>query len=108
MIMPDHLHALITLGERLLLGQTIQRLKAKTSATLRTNGVAWQRDFFDHRLRGNEDVRPVFLYVYLNPYRKNLCSRSERWPWFHCCEDDWAWFKTNLDADLPPPEWLAL
>ena len=106
-IMPDHLHVLIRLGERLSLGQLIQRLKAKTSPTLRVKGLKWERGFFDHRLRPDEPLLPVFLYIYLNPYRANLCRSSDTWPEYHCCEEDWEWFRPLLDQDLPAPEWLA-
>lgn len=107
-IMPDHVHLLIKLGPRLPLGKAVSRLKAKTSAALREKGYTWERDFFDHRLRGGDDVLDVFLYIYLNPYRAGLCARSEAWPWFHCHPDDWVWFRDYLNEDRPPPEWLAL
>jgi REP element-mobilizing transposase RayT len=107
-IMPDHVHLLIELGTRLPLGKAVSRLKAKTSASLRSVGLGWERGFFDHRLRANDDVLDVFLYIYLNPYRAGLCQRTEAWPWFHCHPGDWVWFRDYLDADRPPPEWLAL
>ena len=107
-IMPDHVHLLIELGPRLPLGKAVSRLKAKTSAVLREKGLAWERGFFDHRLRANDDVLDVFFYIYLNPYRASLCGLSEAWPWFHCHPDDWVWFRDYLTADRPPPEWLAV
>ncbi len=108
-IMPDHIHLLITLGERLSLDKSINRLKAKTSALLRVrpSPLTWQRGFFDHKLRADEPLFAIFLYVYLNPYRAALCEYTSRWPWFYCRSEDWAWFKNHLDADLPPPAWLS-
>jgi putative transposase len=107
-IMPDHIHILAILGERLPLGRSIQRLKAKTSASLRAVGIDWERDFFDHRLRVANDVLGVLLYIYLNPYRAGLLARTARWPWFHCRPVDWEWFRDRLDEERPPPEWLAM
>ena len=106
-MMPNHLHLLVRLGERLSLGQTIQRLKAKTSASLRTRALSWERGFFDRKLRPAEPLLPVFLYIYLNPYRAKLCELSTRWPDYRCCEEDWSWFQKLLDQDLPMPEWLS-
>ena len=106
-IMPDHLHALIVLGERLSLARAVQRLKAKTSAVLHSAGLAWERGFFDHKLRADEPVDPIFRYIYLNPYRANLLPISERWPHYHCAAADWAWFSRQLDRDLPIPDWLV-
>ena len=105
-VMPDHIHLLITLGQRLLLGRTIQRLKAKTSAALRQALVRWERGFFDHQLRPDDDCLAIFLYIYLNPYRGGLIAKNEKWPCYYCCEDDWTWFSSYLDHEIQPPEWL--
>jgi len=107
-VMPDHMHLLIELGVKLCLGKAVSRLKAMTSACLRAGGIDWERGFFDHRLRTADDILDVLLYIYLNPYRAGLCARTESWPWFHCHPDDWAWFRGYLNADRPPPEWLAM
>jgi len=106
-IMPDHVHLLIELGDRLSLEKAVSRLKAKTSAALRAAGITWERGFFDRRLRARDAALDVFLYVYLNPYRAGLTERAQRWPWFYCRPSDWEWFKSYLDEDRPPPEWLA-
>ncbi|MBA4137372.1 MAG: hypothetical protein C0518_08675 [Opitutus sp.] len=60
-VMPDHIHVLFVLGERLPLGKCIQRLKAKTSADLLDTACEWERDFFDHRLRPDDERLPIFL-----------------------------------------------
>ena len=108
-VMPDHLHALAILGERLTLGQSIGRLKSKTKPALLTiapSSLEWERDFYDHHVRPDEDRLALFLYIFLNPYRANLCARGDRWPWYFCREEDWAWFKGELDTERPHPEWL--
>ncbi len=105
-IMPDHVHLLITLGERLSLGKTLSRLKAKTSASLGAHNLTWERGFFDHRVRPDEDRASIFHYIYMNPYRANLCAHTELWPWFQCADVDRAWFEPRLDDDLPSPTWL--
>lgn len=107
-IMPDHAHLLIELGAKLSLEKAVSRLKAKPSAGLRAAGLGWERGFFDHRLRADDDRLDVFLYVFLNPYRAGLCAGTESWPWFYCHPDDWAWFRDYLNADRPPPDWLAV
>jgi len=107
-IMADHLHLLITLGGRLSLDKCVNRLKAKTSALIKAHSpsLSRQRGFFDHKLRTEDSLAAVLLYVYLNPYRAQLCERTATWPWFYCHAEHWAWFKDTLDADLPPPEWI--
>jgi putative transposase len=105
-IMPDHLHLVVTLGERLSLSQCVQRIKARTSAELKACGLSWERGYFDHRMHPEDAVLPVFLYIYLNPYRAGLLTSEGRWPQFRCGADDWSWFRTELESDLPVPEWL--
>jgi putative transposase len=106
-VMPDHVHVSAVLGNRLTLGQCVGRFKAKTASALRTLSAAWERDFFDHRIRPDEDRAPAYLYVYLNPYRAGLCPADARWPWQVWAQECWTWFGTYLHADLPPPQWLA-
>jgi putative transposase len=108
-VMPDHVHLLFVLGERLFLGKSLARLKAKTADALcrYAPGAKWERDFFDRHVRPDDDVLALFLYVFLNPYRAGLCRHGERWPWFYCRDEDWAWFQNYLEADRPHPEWLA-
>ena len=107
-VMPDYVHLLMILGERLTLGKCVSRLKSKTSAAVRAARpeVEWERDFFDRHIRVEEDRLSLFLYIYLNPYRAGLCERAARWPWYYCRDEDWSWFKDYLHEDRPVPEWL--
>ncbi len=111
-VMPDHLHALAILGERLTLGQSVGRLKSKTHASLRAvaansaASLAWERDFYDHHVRPDEDRLAPFLYIFLKPYRADLCATGDRWPGYYCCDEDWSWFKGELNTERPYPEWL--
>ena len=105
-LMPDHLHLVAELGELLSLSQAVARLKSKTKSALQTKNAKWQENYFDHRMAPNESLLPVLLYIYLNPYRKNLIMSSEKWPWFFCHPDDWLWFKDHLTDELPEPAWL--
>ncbi len=105
-VMPDHLHLLIRLGERLSLGKTVARIKAKSGPVLKTTSTPWQKGFYDHRLRHDEDRLPVFLYIYLNPYRKLLITAEQQWAYYYCVPNEWAWLSQMLKEDCPLPEWL--
>jgi len=107
-VMPDHLHLLIELGARLPLAKAVQRLKAKTSAILRSAMLEWARGFFDRKLRPDDELLALFLYIYLNPYRAGLVNPVESWRPYYCCVDDWIWFKDQLDQERPIPVWLEL
>ncbi len=106
-IMPDHVHLFFRLGERLIFSQVMGRLKSKTAGALQGVGLKWQENEYEHRLRPDEPVLPVFHYIYMNPYRKGLIGGDEKWPGFWCGEEDWGWFKHHLKDDCPYPEWLG-
>ncbi len=105
-LMPDHLHLVVALGERLSLSQAVGRLKGKTAAVLCARNARWQDNFFDRRLDERDAILPVLLYIYLNPYRRGLIGGAEQWTWFYCDPGDWNWFRLHLNDDLPQPEWL--
>ena len=106
-IMPDHVHLLIRLGNKLTLGRAIARLKAKSVGFLKTANLRWQEGFHEHRLRPHEMRLPVFLYTYLNPYRAGLIPLDSQWPWFYCSKADSDRFLPMLSEELPEPAWLG-
>jgi putative transposase len=106
-IMPDHIHLLFQLGEKLPLGKAIARLKSKSNLQLKAGGLHWQEGYFDHRVRPKEDPLPIFLYTYLNLYKAGLLPADTSWPWFICGREDKDWFSGYLDEGLPEPTWLA-
>ena len=78
LLMPDHLHALISFTNPLkTIQQTISDWKRWLAGSL---GIEWQRDFFEHRLRSESEEREKADYILHNPVRRTLVSRSEDWP----------------------------
>jgi CTP:molybdopterin cytidylyltransferase MocA/REP element-mobilizing transposase RayT len=81
-VMPDHLHLLVTQtgtprgGTRpTTLGEWVKALKAMTGQ----RKIAWQRSFFDHVLRSEESESEKWEYVRQNPVRAGLVKRAEDW-----------------------------
>jgi REP element-mobilizing transposase RayT len=105
-VMPDHLHLLFTLGDRAELSAVLRLLKGRLAPTFRATAMRWERGYFDHRLRPDEDRLAVFLYIYLNPYRAGLASPGKIWPAYFCSDDDWHWFEPLTNASCPLPAWL--
>jgi REP element-mobilizing transposase RayT len=81
-IMPDHVHLLIQTDGRIPLGTTLRNWKRFTA---RQQGIKWQRDFFDHRLRSEESAAEKARYMELNPVRAGLASEDGQWKWFGYC-----------------------
>ena len=104
--MPDHLHLMVTLGEHNTLSDVVRLFKGRLAPALRRVQIRWQSGCFDHRLRAREDRLPLFLYVFLNPYRANLIAADEQWLTYYCAADDWTWFESLTATSCPMPEWL--
>jgi REP element-mobilizing transposase RayT len=77
-LMPDHLHMLTSFPRDKDMRQVIAKWKEFTAKSL---SLHWQRDFFDHRLRGNESFEEKAHYVRMNPVRKGLCQEVRDWPY---------------------------
>jgi putative transposase len=81
LLMPDHVHALITFPPMSRpLKSIISKWKEWTAKQL---GIQWQRDFFEHRLRREESRREKADYILNNPLRKGLVRRPEEWSYVY-------------------------
>ncbi len=80
LLMPDHLHALISFNNDtgLGMGNLIKSWKRYTAKTFR---VDWQRDYFDHRIRSESDMADKWIYIRENPVRAGLVESHEKWPY---------------------------
>ena len=76
--MPDHLHMLIGIEADTDLSNLIRDFKRITS---RRGHIAWQRNFFDHRLRSDESENDKADYIQQNPVRAGLILPDETWPY---------------------------
>lgn len=105
-IMPDHVHLLVQLGETLTISRTIARLKAKTKRALESISAKWQPNFYEHRLRPDDLVENVVRYIFLNPYRTRLVGERETYRWFKLGAQEAEWFMPDTEKGAPFPEWL--
>ncbi|MBI5692956.1 MAG: transposase [Verrucomicrobia bacterium] len=74
--MPDHVHALVSFPSTERGSRVVASWKHFIS---RRTGVRWQRDYFDHRLRGGESLDEKATYILQNPVRKGLCTYAGEW-----------------------------
>jgi len=85
-IMPDHIHILCQPPDNSEIDLTtfIARVKSVTSRALAEAGFGWkiwQRGFYDHILRSDEDRLEVARYIAANPVRKGLVEDVEDYPY---------------------------
>jgi putative transposase len=80
-IMPDHLHILLTPWDEISLERAVQFIKGGFSFRLKFRGPAWQASFSNHRIRDLEDYENHREYVRMNPVRARLAERAEEYPY---------------------------
>jgi len=73
-VMPDHVHVLLTPAVELSLERALQFIKGGYSYRLRQREKiqVWQQSFTNHRIRDAEDCERHRSYIRLNPVRAKL------------------------------------
>jgi REP element-mobilizing transposase RayT len=78
-LMPDHLHLLVSLNTA---RHTIKEIIAPWKGYLAKNQpIAWQDEFFEHRIRDRASLEEKEQYLRLNPVRAKLVNHPEDWPY---------------------------
>ena len=81
LLMPDHLHALLSFPRDQSMSSTVGDWKRFHAYK---NGVIWQEGYFDHRLRADErgeQLSTKLNYIRRNPVAAGLCDNPENWPY---------------------------
>lgn len=77
-LMPDHLHWLMQLGEPVDLARCVQGFKSMVSRQL--GQAVWQAGFHDRAMRQEEDLQALARYIVANPLRAGLVQRIGEYP----------------------------
>jgi putative transposase len=96
-VLPEHLHAVWQLpiddydyaGRwRAIKSHFVRSLKKRIPITMRADGSAllWQRRFWEHTIKNDDDLRRCVDYCYINPVKHGLVKAVADWPYssFHC------------------------
>jgi putative transposase len=82
-LMPDHMHLLLTPNDAI--ERSMQIIKGgfsyRAKRELRWNGEIWQKGFTDHRIREWEDWSRYAQYIRMNPVRAKLCEKPDDYPY---------------------------
>ncbi|TVR75607.1 MAG: transposase [Sphaerobacteraceae bacterium] len=82
--MPDHLHLLLENSSGEELGALVRRFKSWTTRIAWEHGwhgKLWQRSYYDHVLRENEDVNRFIRYILGNPVQHGIVETWTDYPW---------------------------
>lgn len=83
-LMPEHVHLLLSEPEHGLLGAALQAVKIGT-AIRRSQGRLWQRRYYDRNVSNYEEFVEKLRYIHRNPVKRGLCTQPDEWPWSSFC-----------------------
>ena len=100
LVMPEHVHLLLSEPQRGLLADAIhylklsfaKRLVAQVRAPLLganlgsssqhlASGVFWQKRYYDRNVRDEREFVEKLRYIHRNPVKAGLCNLPEDWQW---------------------------
>jgi putative transposase len=84
-VMPNHLHVLLTPSSTTSLEKAVQLIKGGSSHEIHKqcdrNMEIWQEGFHDWTIRDTNDWQSKAEYIRMNPVRAKLVERAEDWPY---------------------------
>jgi len=84
-VMPNHLHLILTPNAEYQLSGILHSLKSYTAheanRILGREGQFWQDDYFDRYIRDAKHFAAAVAYVESNPVKAGLCRRIDDWPY---------------------------
>jgi REP element-mobilizing transposase RayT len=84
LVMPDHLHWLVQLGDGGNLSRVVHNVKSNSARQINAPRnrfrAVWQRGFYDRAIRSEEDLPAVARYIVANPLRARLAKSCREYP----------------------------
>ncbi|MFH1366694.1 MAG: transposase [Patescibacteria group bacterium] len=75
-IMPNHLHLILTIGSIGNVSEIMRDFKGHTSyeinKLLKNKSGFWQEDFYEHTIRNEQDFAEKMNYIHNNPVKSNF------------------------------------
>jgi putative transposase len=79
-IMPDHIHLLLTPAPEISLEKAMQFIKGGFSFRLKSKLDVWQRSYTNHRISDPNDYATHVVYIHENPVRSHMTTTAELYP----------------------------
>ena len=79
-VMPEHVHLLVSEPRRGMLGRAIQALKTSVSKQC-TQRPFWLKRYYDFNVHSEEKRIEKLRYIHRNPVTRGLVSKPEDWKW---------------------------
>ena len=104
-VMPEHVHLLVSEPERAPLSLAIQMLKQTVSRRLRRPGMRrfWLVRYYDFLVHSEKKRIEKLRYMHRNPVKRGLVDRPEDWAW-----SSFRHYLTGLEGTVEiESEWTA-
>jgi putative transposase len=81
-VMPEHVHLLISEPERGTLASAVQAIKQSVSRKMiTTDGHFWQTRYYDFNVYTPHKRIEKLRYIHRNPVKRGLVERPDEWQW---------------------------
>jgi putative transposase len=80
-VMPEHVHLLISEPERGTLASAVQSIKQGVTRNRTSSGHFWQARYYDFNVCTATKRIEKLRYIHRNPVKRGMVERPEDWPW---------------------------
>ncbi|MGO9335896.1 MAG: REP-associated tyrosine transposase [Terracidiphilus sp.] len=102
-VMPEHIHLLVSEPNKTLLSKAIQALKLSVSVQSRERPF-WQARYYDFNVHNEEKRVEKLRYMHRNPVKRGLVEKPEDWPW-----SSFRHYATGVDGSVEiESHWTAI
>ena len=111
-VLPEHMHCMWTLPEgdcdyssrwrdiKIRFARSLPKTEAiRFKPRKRGERGIWQRRFWEHAIRNEDDYRTHFDYIHLNPLKHGLVQHVKDWPY--------SSFHKFVSMDMYPENWMT-
>jgi putative transposase len=104
-VMPDHVHLLLSEPEKETLAQALKSLKQGVARRLlESDQHFWQKRYYDFNVRNHDQFLQKLRYIHRNPVTRGLCETPEDWEW-----SSFRHYATGTEAIVEiESEWTAI
>lgn len=108
-VLPEHLHCIwqmpdgdVDYSSRWREIKKAASRQINTATNKRNERMVWQRRFWEHAIRDEDDWRRHVDYIHYNPVKHGLVNQPSDWPWssFRNAVNK-GWYEASWGAEVP-------
>ncbi len=102
-IMPNHVHVLVQVGD-VPMGELVRRWKGRSARAINAatgrRGPLWCREYYDRFIRDENHFRIALRYLVKNPVRAGLVACAQEWRGFYLRHDLRSLLRSVCEGEL--------